>query len=365
MDCFQKIKYVNSNNDQKLRDDFFTYKFERGFIFSSETFIGTKGKFPVGFLVWNLSKKQHIEDQDIVLDVYNAECEKIGIKELPSIERSAFLSKWVKRYKNTLTMPPFSNGITVSNRTNDVRDGVAEGFLCSLMCCGNDIQHQNYTALLSGPYASAGAFSVVPDNFEKSMVLHAVRRIPKHTWDKDRDQFYQPLTEDLPSEFVNDCVIWSAFAPSNGTVAMKDVEYKGNTYQIHNEMFPFPISEVSSWKCGLSGITRQLFSANEDRFLAKWINEHELSDASKELLLKAKALYRCVYANLGNIRWLDYKIELWDIGWYQIKEAAKVIPDAVPLLEDVRKCNRELANKILPQISQYGFLPPDIQYFEE
>lgn len=197
------------------------------------------------------------------------------------------------------------------------------------------------------------------------MVVHAVRKIPKHTWDKDRDQFYQPLNDNLPAEFVNDCVIWSAFAPSNGTVAMKDVEYKGNTYQIHNEMFPFPISEVSSWKCGLSGITRQLFSANEDRFLAKWINEHKLSDASKELLLKAKALYRCVYANLGNIRWLDYKIELWDIGWYQIKEAAKVIPDAVPLLEDVRKCNRELANKILPQISQYGFLPPDIQYFEE
>ena len=362
---FSKIKYINSNNDQKLRDDFFTYKFERGFIFSSETFIGTKGKFPVGFLVWNFRKKQHIEDQDIVLDVYNAECEKIGIKELPSIERSAFLSKWVKRYKNTLTMPPFSNGITVSNRTNDVRDGVAEGFLCSLMCCGNDIQHQNYTALLSGPYASAGAFSVVPDNFEKSMIVHAVRKIPKHTWDKDRDQFYQPLTEDLPSEFVNDCVIWSAFAPSNGTVAMKDVEYKGNTYQIHNEMFPFLISEVSSWKCGLSGITRQLFSANEDRFLAKWINEHELSDDAKEFLLKAKALYRCVYANLGNIRWLDYKIELWDIGWYQIKEAAKAIPDAVPILEDVRKCNRELANKILPQISQYGFLPPDIQYFKE
>ena len=164
---------------------------------------------------------------------------------------------------------------------------------------------------------------------------------------------------------MNDCVIWSAFAPSNGTVAMKDVVYKGNTYQIHNEMYPFLLSEVSSWKCGLSNITRQIFSANEDRFLAKWIAEHDLSDDAKELLLKAKCLYQCVYANLGNIRWLDYKIELWDIGWYQIKEAAKAIPDAVPLLEDVRKCNRELANKILPQISQYGFLPPDIQYFEE
>jgi len=362
---FSKIKYINSNNDQRLRDNFFTYKYERGFIFSSESFIGTKGKFPVGFLVWNLNKVSHIEEQKIVLDVYNKECEKIGTKEVLTTNRDQFLNKWVKRPKTTHILPPLKSGISLSTRTVDVRDRVADDFICTLMCCGNDMQNKDFTALLSSSQGSAGSFSVIPSIFEKSMIIHTVRSVPKQSWDNDRDQFYQPLKDDLPAEFVNDCVIWSAFAPSNGTVAMKDVEYKGNTYQIHNEMFPFPISEVSSWKCGLSGITRQLFSANEDRFLAKWINEHELSDASKELLLKAKALYRCVYANLGNIRWLDYKIELWDIGWYQIKEAAKVIPDAVPLLEDVRKCNRELANKILPQISQYGFLPPDIQYFEE
>ena len=130
-------------------------------------------------------------------------------------------------------------------------------------------------------------------------------------------------------------------------------------------MYPFLLSEVTTWKCSLSDISRQLFTANEDRFLAKWISEHNLSSDAKELLMKAKVLYQCVYHNLGQIRWLDYKISTWDIGWYQVKETAKVIPDAVPLLEDVRKCNRELANKILPQIAEYGFLPPDIQYFEE
>lgn len=233
------------------------------------------------------------------------------------------------------------------------------------MSCGNDIQHQNNTALLSGPYASAGGFSVVPDNFERSMIVHAVRKIPKHTWDKDRDQFYQPLSDDLPTEFINDCVIWSAFAASNNTVALKDVRYKGNTYQIHNEMYPFLLSEVTKWKYGLSSISSQLFSANEDRFLAKWISEHELSDEAKEVLSNAKVLYQCVYKNLGNIRWLDYKIELWDIGWYQIKEAAKVIPDAVLHLETLRKSVRKLADKISPQIAQYGFLPPDIEKFEE
>lgn len=362
---FSKIKYLNSNNDQNLRNGFFSYKYERGFIFSSETFVGTKAKFPVGFIVWNLGKKIKLEDQNIVLDVYNTDCEKIGTKEIPTTERSAFLSRWPVRYRNSKIMPPFSSGLTVNNRTIDVRDRVADGFICSLMCCGNDIQHQNYTALLSGPYASAGAYSVVPNNFEKSMIVHAVRLIPKHTWDKDRDQFYQPYSNDLPEEFVNECVIWSAFASSNNTVSLKDVEYKGVTYQIHNEMFPFLLSEVTTWKCGLQSISNQLFAANEDRFLAKWIAEHTLSSEAQDLLSKAKELYKCVYSKLATISWLDYKIELWDIGWYQIKEAAKAIPEAEPMLEEVRKGVRILADKILPQISEYGFLPPDISYFTE
>ena len=92
---------------------------------------------------------------------------------------------------------------------------------------------------------------------------------------------------------------------------------------------------------------------------------YTLSTEAQDLLDKAKKLYKCVYAKLSTIRWLDYKIELWDIGWYQIKEAAKAIPEAEPMLEEVRKGVRILADKILPQISEYGFLPPDISYFTE
>ena len=241
---FSKIKYLNANNDQMLRDTFFQYHFERGFMFSSETFIGSKGKFPVGFLVWNLSKREHIDTQAITLDVYDTTCEKIGTKSISTTERTQFLNKWVERKRNTCIMPPFSSALGVDQRSGDVRDRIADGFLCSLMSKGNDMMNQNYVALLSGPYASAGGFSVVPDNFEKSMVLHAVRRIPIATWDNDRDQFYQPFTEPLPAEFTTDCVIWSAFSASNNTVSLKDISYKGKVYQIENQMFPFLLSEV-------------------------------------------------------------------------------------------------------------------------
>lgn len=279
------------------------------------------------------------------------------------MERSAFLSKWVPRFRTSYVLPPITGGISISNSVKDVRDKVAEGFICSLQCKGNDFQNQNYVTITSGPNPSAGAFSVVPLNFENSMVLHAVRRIPKHTWDNDRDQFYQPSVEKLPDEFISDCVIWSAFAPSNSTVSLKNVEYKGKTYQIHNEMFPFLLSEIKEWKCGLSAISNQIFAANEDRFMAKWIVSHDLSDEAKLLLANAKELYKCVYENLGKIKWLDFKIELWDIGWYQIRNAAKMIPNAESLLNSVRTSIIALHQKILPQISEYGFLPPDICYF--
>lgn len=361
---FSTIKYLNSNNDQKLRDSFFQYRYERGFIFSSEAFVGTKGKFPVGFLVWNLSNHVELAKQSITLDVYNSDCEKIGTKEIPMVERTTFLNKWIKRYRNTTIFPPFSSGITISQRTVDVRDRVADGFICSMMSCGNDMQHQNLTALLSGPQASAGAFSVTAGNFEQAMIAQAVRLIPKHTWDRDRDQFYQPYSDELPAEFVSDCVIWSAFASSNNTVALKDVVYKGKTFQIHNEMFPFLLTETRKWACGLKEIAGQMLAQNEDRFLAKWIAEHELSPEAQTVLENARRLYMTVYANLNKIRWLDYKIALWDIGWYQIKEAAKVMPDAEPLLLALRESNRALAAKILPQISELGFLPPDIVRFE-
>lgn len=356
---FSKIKYINSNNDQKLRDTFFQYKYERGFIFSSKAFDGTKGSFPVGFLVWNLNKHTDLKDQEIIVDVYNTNCEKIGTKPIPIFSRCDFLSNWVKREKNTSVFPPLRSAINVSTRTIDVRDSVADNFLCSLMSKGNDLQNQNYVAILSGPYTSAGAFSVVPSNFEQAMIVHAVRRIPKPTWLNDRDQFLRPTPVGLPNDFVSDCVIWSAFSPSNDTASMKDVIYKGKVYQIENEMYPFLLSEVKQWDCDFRDIKNQLLTVNENRFLAKWIKAHQpLSDEASKLLLCARKLYEHVYAHLSEANWPDYKIQCWDLGWWQIRQAAKDIAGGDSLYEEVRKLGNVLAKKIEMQIYNLGFLPP-------
>ena len=132
---------LSVQNYTKIRiipHSFFQYKYEKGFVFSSKVFSGTKGNFPVGFFIWNLRKKKHLSQQEIIVDVFNTSCEKIGTKRI--ITRNDLLSTWVVRDKNKHILPPLSSAISVSVKTVDVRDSVADGFLCSLMSKGNDLQ---------------------------------------------------------------------------------------------------------------------------------------------------------------------------------------------------------------------------------
>ena len=357
---FSKLKYLNSNNDQKIRDGFFQYQYERGFMFPIKCFYGATGNFPVGFLVWNLAKRKHLSEQEITLDVFNKDVEKFGTKNMPSVERTAMLNKWCPRPKwdGKSVMPTFVSAFNLKTDNKDKRNHVAPGFICSVSSNGDDFQHTNSVFILSAPYANAGAFSVTPENFEKAMTLHAVKKIPKATWTNDRDAFYAPSAE-LPGEFIADCVVWSAFADSNYAVSLRNVEYQGKVWQIPNNLYPFLLEEVRRWPCGHNDIAAQLAAANEDRFLAKWLAERRLSHEARAVLEAARQLYRDFYTNITHTPWMDWKIETWDVGYYQIRNAMKSLCVSAPL----REKHAALSAKILPQIYSLGFLNPDVIEF--
>lgn len=107
LSLFSKAKYLTANNDQKLRDKVFSYKFLRGFLFSSQNLDGCKGEFTVDFLIWHLNQKIPLSEQKITLYVYNKQVEKI-----------------------------------------------AENFLVAFLHLSNDFTFQRYTTFLSAPYVS-------------------------------------------------------------------------------------------------------------------------------------------------------------------------------------------------------------------
>ena len=285
---FSKLTYINADADQKFRDKIFSYKFERGFIFSSNNFEGCKFKFPVGFVIWNLSKNIVLNDQIISLDVYNDKLEKFAIKKIQPSRHERFLNKWIERSPQIKKFPPMSSGLKISYSSKTPQDRISEKFLASFMLSGADFSNQSYTAILSGAVARHGSLSITPKNFERCMIVHTVRKLPKATWLNNKDTFMQP-TKELPQEFITDAVIWSLFSNSNNTAAMSNVEYEGNIYQIKNNFYPFLLDEVSTWSCSDPDIRQSVQLAamrNDDRFVAKWIIAHNNSISTES----AKAL---------------------------------------------------------------------------
>jgi hypothetical protein len=337
---FSTLKYINSNNDQKFRDKVFQFGFENGFVFSSANFSGTESAnpFPIGFIVWNLEKQQQLEAQKIDVAVLDDDTSRIGRKIITSERRERFLSKWIDRPAATEIFPPLGSAISVKGDNGDVRDRVARGFLASLMCKGNDVQNYNNVALLSGPYVSAGALSILPHNFDKAMIVHAVRKNVKKTWLNDRDQFLMPNRQ--PSiEFVRLCVIWSLFSDSNQTASLRNVKYNGETYQIVNHFFPFDVSAVSKWEISDSDIISTLTQDANNRFAAKWISEQSLDSDCVELLGVGMEIYQSFFKHFKDLETAAFKIEHWDSGWWQIKKSlvkAGLESDKFDKIDDIK-----------------------------
>lgn len=72
-----RLGYLTAAHNEGIRDVFFRYRYEKGFLFSSMNFKGCKHKFPYGFLLWNLKYQMPLEEQEILADIYNRAVEKI------------------------------------------------------------------------------------------------------------------------------------------------------------------------------------------------------------------------------------------------------------------------------------------------
>lgn len=356
---FYKLKHINSNNDKKLREHIFKFKFEKGFVFSSANFAQTSvnNAFPIGFMIWDLHEQRTLDSQKFNLQILNEDLQIIGTKKIRPQSEHFFLNKWIERPKNTEIFPPFKSAINIAFDNKDTRDRACPKFLCSLFCAGNDFQHQNLTAILSGPAASAGAFSVTPQNFEQAMVVHAVRRIPKANWLNDRDQFMQPKATLQPS-FIANCTVWNLFSNSNQTVALQQIEYKNNIYDIKNQCFPFLLKDIKQWNIEKIPFKLPLLSTAENRFIAKWLSQNigNLNNEARHLLEVGKNIYKLYFENMHLLVLKNYKINTWDAGWWQIRNTLTEANMGAGLFLELKNWHQQLSNILLQQIVEYGFI---------
>jgi hypothetical protein len=286
---------------------------------------------------------------------------KIGQKTIRVFPESQALNKWIDRPACTEAALPlkgalnvFDGGVRVNKKAPH-----AIGYLANII---NDVQHNDGVFFVSESYGGGNGLSITPNIFEKSIVLLSVRKLIKGTWTNDRDQYAQP-TVDLPEEFITNCAVWNLFHGSNQTSSLKDVKYNKKTYQVRNQFFPYSLEEVESWETpiALSG----QFRTAKDTFVAEWLKGRTLSLEAKALLDAGREVYQVFYKEFRNLNRRKFKIDYWDVGWYQVRNALLDAGVGLAELNAVKEAHIKLTKKLQPKVYEYGFLDQEILYTEE
>ncbi|MBQ9212950.1 MAG: hypothetical protein IJ150_03320, partial [Bacteroidales bacterium] len=277
---FSKLKILQSPNFEDFRR-VFNAKLEKLFLMPAYTFDNVAGKFPIGFFIWDLSKKQPFTK--IKADVYDEKGDFILKKNIGK-QDSKVINSWLKAY-------------------TDVQ-GAEIGGMC---CIGNDFQHNNYvnidfTNCIKGVGNAKGVarFKITVNNIIPACVYFSVRQCFKANWYNDRDQFLSPkLKWEKDVKFISDCLVFSIFHSQNRISSVNGT----------NHWIPFSESEVDS---------KEKFDSH---FMCDFLTGKKMPKNQQNNLFANNEKQEFEFSNEAQIV-LNSGLQLWK--YYHTMEAANV-----------------------------------------
>ncbi|TXJ40780.1 hypothetical protein [Brachyspira aalborgi] len=338
---FSTLKYVNSSGFINFREEF-KAKFLKGFICPANTFDNVRGNFPIGFLIWDTSKKQKIKS--ISVDVFNEKIEFLEKKSFSSNisnKQKLTITQWITGYE--------TNGEILGYTGNNGPDYQNNKFLKI-----SSIQ----TKVAGGNLNNATKYKITATNLIQISIYLSVRLCIEATWINDRDQFLYPNNkweEDL--EFQSDCLAFTLFHGQNRITSEEGI----------NHWIPFSEAEVEA---------KNNF---ESHFMKDFIDGKIKPKETKELLTERRSLKPIKFSKeakdifeAGRELWKYYhKHDLININasYYDIRKFFQGVDSKSgrmnnksidetynKLIGNLRERMKILAKKIEPKIYEFGFL---------
>ncbi|CAM3454793.1 hypothetical protein [Empedobacter stercoris] len=332
--CFSKIKTLQGNHYEKFRN-LFLAKLEKLFLVPADTFDNVKGKFPIGFFIWNTEHK--IPFKEIYADVYDKNSNYFSTKYLFAPEKRN-IKDWLRSFN-----------VKVDNIAWLVRGSA-------------DIQNNNVVFFTQKPSESvikaSNANQISKENLIVNCIFLTVRKIIEQNWINDRDQYLFPNDGwSSDKEFHNDCLTFALFSNSN------------NIQSVHgtNHWIPFTEQEVDAKEKFESNfmtnfIKGEISKTEEDSLFG----DTPISNQPLEFSEEAKAVF-----DAGRELWKYYheqpnvnvNASYYDIREYFQGRNEKGKMNAKSLDQIYTDLNAELKNKmsiladkIKPKIYDYEFL---------
>ena len=336
---FSKLKNLQSSNFKEFRN-LYRAKIEKLFLAPSYTFDNVTGKFPIGFFIYDTEKKENLEK--VSADVFNANAEFIGTKNIYSHKNDKYIIEWLRQYYDKkgdrIAYLRMIGTDMQNNRGVFVTNGLTE----------NDFTKRLFTIITA-------------KNLVEMCIYHTVRHTIEETWMNDRDQFLYPNDNwKTDKEFQNDCLAFTLF--SNNISVKSDV----------NHWIPFTEQEVNA---------KEKFVSN---FMIDFINGKLKAEQSNGSLFDENAEIKiydnqprrfsdeaAAVFNTGRELWKYYhqqpganvNASLYDMREYfqgrndQGRMNSRSVDETyTKLIADLRGNLNLLADKITPKIYEYEFL---------
>lgn len=333
---FSTLKFVNSQNFLKYRQ-YFKGEYKKGFICKANTFDNVKGNFPIGFLIWDLSKKTEIKK--VETDVVNKNSEFIGLKNFYAFGSKDFISSWLRKFYD---------------KKNDV-----VGYV---ILPGVDMQQQNGVYFTSQPTESDikahKTATITKNNLVEMTIYLSIRIVIEPTWLNNRDQFLVPNDNwKTDNEFQNDCLAYSLFIGQNRITSNDGINhwipFLEQEVNAQNRFESHFMTDFINGKIKIESKTN-LFGTEENQSLKREFSEEATAvfDAGRELWqYYHKQPNVNVNASLYDIR--DYFQGRNDQGRMNSKSNDEKYME---LIGELRNKINFLADKIKPKIYEYEFL---------
>lgn len=343
---FSTLKYVNSQAFEGFRRAWHA-KYLGGLVVHSRAFDGLKGDFPIGFLIWDTSKRLPINEAGVV--ALDRDGVIVGEKSFVNIENSRLLATWVSRpATNKSPAIPLKGAILPATAKADVRGTRwSDDAIGWFNCAGNDLQQAaKLTMMLSSGFGSGRGYFVNSENLWQAAIVFSVRRLIKPTWLNDRDQFLQP-SQPLSDDFKSDCLVWMLFNGSNLTAGADKLRWNDQDWSITNHFIPFTEAEVGA---------KARF---ESDFMVQYMAGMALSPAARAVLDEGRKLFQRFHAtSFPNKIRQEFKLGRADAGWYQVRRALEAYSDTeLTDFDPFKAAYSDLSAKLRPQVFELGFLP--------
>ena len=345
---FSKLKTLQSSNFQEFRR-LFRAKLEKIFLAPADTFDNVKGKFPIGFKIWDTAIPEVFDH--ITADIY---------------DKSGFIGKRSIRPESSFINPWYS----MHYPKNKGKEFTSIGIMNTR---GNDFQNAKYiriTTLDNRNHTN----HITPENLIVSCIYLSVRHCIPATWINDRDQFATPFSSwESDAVFHSDCLAYTLFHGQNRISSQEGT----------NHWIPFTEQEVHAPTLFKSHFMTDFIAGKlykEEESSSNELFEHEapqqtliprkpmtFSPEATAVFDAGRALWCYYFAQAGSEADPDaalYDIRLHFQGRDTKGKMNSDSPDAkyMELIGTLRQALKLLARKIEPKVYEHGFLRSQLPY---